>query len=140
MLQRRIAVAYQNIFLSNNVPPSSHINSLFITWNHGRRAQEYFDGSYTYKRVEAGASSGSITAGVDISAGTSGTKAEGTDWNVFSIGNNVGIGAGVSTVITGSVTYGQGEVHFINKETFDTPKNNWGKIKSFIKIMVIELW
>ena len=114
--------------------------SHFVTWNHGRRAQEYFDGSYTYKRVEAGASSGSITAGVDISAGTSGTKAEGTDWNVFSIGNNVGIGAGVSTVITGSVTYGQGEVHFINKETFDTPKNNWEKIKSFIKIMVIELW
>ena len=114
--------------------------SHFVTWNHGRKAQEYFDGSYTYKRVEAGASSGLITAGVDISAGTSGTKAEGTDWNVFSIGNNVGIGAGVSTVITGSVTYGQGEVHFINKETFDTPKNNWEKIKSFIKIMVIELW
>ena len=114
--------------------------SHFVTWNHGRKAQEYFDGSYTYKRVEAGASSGLITAGVDISAGTSGTKAEGTDWNVFSIGNNVGIGAGVSTVITGSVTYGQGEVHFINKETFDTPKNNWEKIKSFIKIIVIELW
>ena len=72
--------------------------------------------------------------------GTSGTIAEGSDWNVFSIGTNIGIGAGVSTVITGSVTYGKGEVYFINGDSFNTPKNNWEKIKSFIKIMVIELW
>ena len=114
--------------------------SHFVTWNHRERNQKKFEGDYTYKRIEAGASSGSITAGVDISVGTSGTIAEGSDWNVFSIGTNIGIGAGVSTVITGSVTYGKGEVYFINGDSFNTPKNNWEKIKSFIKIMVIELW
>ena len=114
--------------------------SHFITWNHRERNQKKFEGDYTYKRVEAGASSGSITAGIDISVGTSGTIAEGSDWNVFSVGTNIGIGAGVSTVITGSVTYGKGEVYFINGDSFNTPKNNWEKIKSFIKIMVIELW
>ena len=84
--------------------------SHFVTWNHRERNQKKFEGDYTYKRIEAGASSGSITAGVDISVGTSGTIAEGSDWNVFSIGTNIGIGAGVSTVITGSVTYGKGEL------------------------------
>ncbi len=109
--------------------------SNYVAWNHGIKNQKQFQGDYTYKRAEAGVTTGSITGGVDISVGLSRTYAEGTDWNAFALGRSAGIGAGVSTIAVVSGTYGKGNVTFYNEGAVDTSKTKREILKSYIKIL-----
>lgn len=55
-----------------------------------------------------GVSTGTVLGGLDISASINGTYAKSADWRLYYAGASMGGGYGVSTLVTGSVTYGKG--------------------------------
>ncbi len=106
----------------------------FVAYNHsGEGGHKSFDGKYTYLSGSLGASTGTITSGVDVSLSGSLSVAWGKNWLMYSGGASVGVGAGISTVITVGAMGGEGNVSFYNRESVGANKTLVQKLISQYK-------
>lgn len=94
-----------------------------------------FIGEYQYYRGGIVVSTGTVLGGLDISASINGTYVKSADWGLYYAGASMGGGYGVSTLVTGSVTYGKGLTSYIPGQKPGKPKTMQQKMMSWTKFI-----